>query len=92
MWHNGSAQPLLPDGTRKVLFFGYGYRWLRPRDNMTVGHYMERCGPIRRQLLGASTSGAGYTSPTDQDVPLRQWMLDRSADPHPFPMSAWLEC
>jgi hypothetical protein len=41
--------------TWKVLFYGYGYRWLRPRDNMTVGHYMERSGPIRRQLLGAAT-------------------------------------
>ena len=36
VWHNGSAQPYLPDGMRKVLFLGYGYRWLRPRDNMTV--------------------------------------------------------
>jgi ectoine hydroxylase-related dioxygenase (phytanoyl-CoA dioxygenase family) len=25
-----------PDTTRKVLFFGYSYRWLKPRDNMTV--------------------------------------------------------
>lgn len=50
VFHNGSAQPFLPDGMRKVLFLGYGYRWLRPRDNMTVAHYMERSGPIRRQV------------------------------------------
>jgi hypothetical protein len=45
--------------------------------NMTVAHYMERSGPIRRQLLGAATGGIGYTSPSDADVPLRTWMLDR---------------
>ena len=59
VWHNGQAQPYLPDGMRKVLFLGYGYRWLRPRDNMTVAHYMERSGPTRRQLLGASSGGQG---------------------------------
>ena len=32
VWHNGSAQPYLPDGMRKVLFYGYGARWLRPRE------------------------------------------------------------
>ena len=60
---------------RKILFFGYSYRWLRPRDDMTVGHYLERADPIRRQLLGASpTGGMGYTSPTDEDVPLKGWL------------------
>ena len=61
--------------TRKVLFYGYSYRWLRPRDNMTVDHIIENCDPIRRQLLGASPSGwHGYTSPKDEDVPLRAWI------------------
>lgn len=61
--------------TRKVLFYGYSYRWLRPRDDMTVGHYMDRCDPIRRQLLGASPSGGhGYTSPKPEDVPLKGWI------------------
>ena len=50
---------------------------LSSRSNMTVAHYMERSGPIRRQLLGAATGGQGYTSPSDADVPLRAWMLDR---------------
>jgi hypothetical protein len=53
----------------------YGYRWLRPRDNMTVAHYMEHATPIRRQLLGASSGGLGYTSPSAADVPLRRWLL-----------------
>ena len=33
---------------------GYSYRWLRPRDDMTVAHYLDDADPIRRQLLGIS--------------------------------------
>lgn len=61
--------------TRKVVFFGYSYRWLRPRDNMTVERYLADADPIRRQLLGASpTGGFGYTSPSEEDIPLRSWL------------------
>ncbi len=74
IWH--SASPNHSNITRKVLFYGYSYRWLRPRDNMTVDHYMERSDPIRQQLLGASTGGLGYTSPKDEDVPLRDWIKE----------------
>jgi ectoine hydroxylase-related dioxygenase (phytanoyl-CoA dioxygenase family) len=74
IWH--SRSPNESDITRKVLFYGYSYRWLRPRDDMTVGNFMDRCDPIRRQLLGASTSWHGYTSPTDEDVPLRVWLAE----------------
>jgi ectoine hydroxylase len=67
--HNHSAN------SRKALFYGYSYRWLRPRDDMSVEHYMERSDPIRRQLLGASPSGGyGYTSPSPEDVPLKGWI------------------
>lgn len=75
LWHTPSLNT--SGQTRKVLFYGYSYRWLRPRDDMTVAHLMERCDPIRRQLLGASpTGGYGYTSPTDEDVPLRTWLRE----------------
>ena len=37
--------------TRKALFYGYGYRWIRPKDEMSVEPLYERCDPIRRQLL-----------------------------------------
>jgi ectoine hydroxylase-related dioxygenase (phytanoyl-CoA dioxygenase family) len=73
IWH--ASSPNISDVPRKVLFYGYSYRWLRPRDNMTVGHYLERCDPIRRQLLGVSvTGGHGYSSPSPEDVPLRAWL------------------
>jgi ectoine hydroxylase-related dioxygenase (phytanoyl-CoA dioxygenase family) len=74
IWH--AASPNSSQVTRRVLFYGYSYRWLRPRDNMTVAHFMDRCDPIRRQLLGASTGGFGYTSPGDADVPLKGWIKE----------------
>ena len=74
LWH--SATPNYSNVPRKVLFYGYSYRWLRPRDNMTVSHYMDRSDPIRRQLLGAGSGGLGYTSPSDEDVPLKTWLLE----------------
>jgi ectoine hydroxylase-related dioxygenase (phytanoyl-CoA dioxygenase family) len=77
-WHAAGRNH--SDVTRKVLFYGYSYRWLRPRDNMTVDHYLDRCDPIQRQLLGESTGGMGYTSPTDADVPLKGWIREHAGD------------
>lgn len=75
IWHRSSTNTWT--GPRKVLFYGYSYRWLRPRDDMTVEHYFERCNPIQRQLLGYSPSGGhGYSSPRDEDVPLRGWIRE----------------
>lgn len=75
IWH--ASSPNTSTVARKVLFYGYSYRWLRPRDDMQVSHYMERIDPIRRQLLGASASGGhGYSSPKPEDVPLRAWMKE----------------
>ena len=74
LWH--SAGRNISDLTRKVLFYGYSYRWLQPRDDMTVEHYMERSDPIRQQILGKSTGGHGFTSPGEKDVPLRSWIQE----------------
>ena len=39
--------------------------------------WIDRCDPIRAQLLGASPSGGhGYTSPTEEDVPLKGWIRE----------------
>jgi hypothetical protein len=73
IWH--AAGRNVSNVTRKVMFYGYSYRWLKPRDDMTVAHYMARSDPVRRQLLGASPNGGfGFTSPTDEDVPLKTWL------------------
>lgn len=75
LWHSASANYW--DSPRKVLFYGYSYRWLRPRDEVTPGKFWYSFDPIRRQLFGASATGAyGYTSPRDEDVPLRTWIKD----------------
>ena len=80
LWHSGSHNYW--QEPRRVLFYGYSYRWLRPRDDMTVGHYLDRCDPIQQQLLGVTHSGGrGYTSPTDEDVPLRLWLEEHGALP-----------
>ena len=72
IWHSASANYW--HEPRKVLFYGYSYRWLRPRDDMTVDLQDQR-DPIRKQLFGAApTGGYGYTSPTPEDVPLRGWL------------------
>ena len=43
---------------------------------MTVAHYMGTVNPIRQQLLGKSSGGMGYTSPSESDVPLRSWLVN----------------
>ncbi len=73
IWH--ASSPNRSNISRKVLFYGYSYRWLQPRDDMTVDHLMSRCDPIRRQLLGDHPTGKhGYSSPKPEDVPLKAWL------------------
>ncbi len=75
MWHarghNSSAI------TRKVLFLGYSYRWLRGLDyNVMPDEILEKCDPIRRQLLGDGVDVKGWWQPTDADVPLKTWLTE----------------
>ena len=73
VWHASGRN--LSSLTRRVLYYGYSYRWLKPRDDMTVDHLLADADPIRRQLLGAAPTGNyGFTSPQDEDVPLRDWI------------------
>jgi ectoine hydroxylase len=79
LWH--TATPNGSNVTRKVLFYGYGYRWIRTKDDMTVQDLWPRCDPIRRQLLGDGVNANGHFTPTDDDVPLRVWLREhRPAD------------
>ncbi len=73
IWHTASAN--FWDQARKVLFYGYSYRWIRPRDDVTMDQFWDELDPIRRQLFGDAPTGAyGYSSPTAEDVPLRTWI------------------
>ena len=76
LWHASSPNYL--NRPRKVLFYGYAYRWIRPKCIMEVDHLFEHLSPIRRQLLGATTKQAGYYLPSEEDVPLRTWLKANS--------------
>jgi ectoine hydroxylase len=78
LWH--AASPNWSDITRKVLFYGYGYRWIRTKDDMTVSQLWSDSDPIRRQLLGDGVNCNGYFTPTDDDVPLRVWLREHSPE------------
>lgn len=75
LWHSRSANHSAL--TRKALFYGYGYRWIRPKDDMNVEHLHEHCNPIQRQLLGAAVNNNGRYVPTDEDVPLKMWLTEQ---------------
>lgn len=82
IWH--SRSPNLCDQTRKVIWFGYSYRWLRPKDPMTVAHLYPQLDPIRRQILGDGTSANGVYDPVDGDVPLRTWLRENCPEDAEF--------
>ncbi|MCA9118763.1 MAG: phytanoyl-CoA dioxygenase family protein [Planctomycetaceae bacterium] len=77
IWHSRSANT--SGMTRKVIWYGYSYRWMRPKDAMTVTHLYPKLDAIQRQLLGDKTSANGMYDPTEEDVPLRSWL--REHDP-----------
>lgn len=75
MWHSRGRN--YSDVTRKVLFMGYSYRWLRGLDyNLMPEEILEKCDPIRRQLLGDGVDIKGWWQPTDADVPLKTWIAE----------------
>ena len=78
LWH--TASPNWSAITRKILFYGYGYRWIRTKDDMTVQALWEKCDPIRKQMLGWGVNCNGFYSPTDADVPLRSWLKEHSQE------------
>jgi ectoine hydroxylase len=70
LWHARGDN--VSERTRKALFYGYTYRWIRPRDDLGLSaEQLAAVDPVRRQLLGAGTSAIGYWIPTEEDVPLR---------------------
>ena len=79
MWHSRGWN--FSDVTRKVLFMGYSYRWLRGLDyNLMPEAVLEKCDPIRRQLLGDGVDVKGWWQPTDADVPLKTWIAEHRGE------------
>jgi ectoine hydroxylase-related dioxygenase (phytanoyl-CoA dioxygenase family) len=78
VWH--SRSPNFGPHTRKVIWMGYAYRWLCPKDEMTVAHLIPNADTVRRQLLGHASSANSAYDPEDADVPLRGWLAEHCPD------------
>ena len=79
MWHSRGRNT--SEVTRKVLFLGYSYRWLRGLDyNVIPEEVLEKCDPIRRQILGDGVDVKGWWQPTDADVPLKTWLIEHKGE------------
>jgi hypothetical protein len=73
LWH--ARSPNHSSIVRKGIFYGYGYRWIRTKDDMTIRpDLFNACDPIQKQILGHGTNCNGFFSPQDDDVPLKLWM------------------
>lgn len=83
LWH--SRSPNYSDVTRKMLFVGYTYRWIRPLDDMPIdetGPWWRNRTPVQRQLCGegahtANYWGIGWNGYIDEDIPLRKQLRSR---------------
>ena len=79
MWHRRGINTSAV--TRRVLFFGYSYRWLRGLDyNLIPEDILSKCDPIRRQLLGDGIDVKGWWQPTEADVPLKSWLREHRGE------------
>ncbi|HEX5613530.1 MAG TPA: phytanoyl-CoA dioxygenase family protein [Acidimicrobiia bacterium] len=74
LWHAASTNH--STSTRVFLTYGYSHRWLRPKSAMRLDEVLGGVDPIRRQLLGATTSANAWFDPTPDDVPLREWIAE----------------
>lgn len=75
IWH--TATPNFSSIVRKVLFYGYGYRWIRTRDEMEFPQaWYDESDPVLQQMMGHSVNEYGRSSPTDADVPLKVWLSE----------------
>ena len=73
LWHARGVNT--SDVTRKVIFIGYSYRWLRGLDyNNFPEEILAQCDLIRRQLMGDGVDVKGWWQPTDADVPFKTWI------------------
>ena len=86
MWHCRGKNT--SEVTRKVVFIGYSYRWLRGLDyNVMPTELLAKCDPIRRQLLGDGCDVKGWWQPTEDDVPLKTWIQESRGEDFLFDAS-----
>jgi ectoine hydroxylase-related dioxygenase (phytanoyl-CoA dioxygenase family) len=64
LWHARGDN--VSDRTRKVLFYGYTHRWIRPREELTVEpERLARLTPLRCRLLGCADDASDYWFPAE---------------------------
>ncbi len=86
LWHSRGYN--YSQQVRKVLFFGYSYRWLRGLDyNNMPEEVLTKCDPIRRQLLGDGVDIKGWWQPTEADVPLKEWIREHRGEEYLYDVS-----
>jgi ectoine hydroxylase len=74
-WH--AVGPNLSKITRKNIYFGYCYRWVKPLDYLTQPpELLAKATPIQRQLLGEQKSEMTFWLPKDEEVPLKSWLKE----------------
>jgi ectoine hydroxylase-related dioxygenase (phytanoyl-CoA dioxygenase family) len=67
LWHARGEN--VSDRTRKVLFYGYTHRWIRPRDEVTFdADRLAGFTPLRRRLLGFADDPSDYWFPGDETL------------------------
>jgi ectoine hydroxylase len=83
--------PNTSSATRRAVFIQYGYRWIQSLDRCSVEHLADRVDPIRRQLLGLTTTfttaaykgsegRSGRFVPGADDVPLYRYIEELLGD------------
>ncbi|MGA8114680.1 MAG: phytanoyl-CoA dioxygenase family protein [Actinocatenispora sp.] len=83
LWHSRSVN--LSELTRKHIFIGYTYRWIRPLDEVQPdrdSEWFASLSPLQQQLLGAGDTNASHwgIKPDgwiDKDIPLRKELASR---------------
>jgi ectoine hydroxylase-related dioxygenase (phytanoyl-CoA dioxygenase family) len=83
LWHSRSVN--LSAVTRKLVFVGYTYRWIRPLDEVSydqTGEFWEELSPVQRQLLGGGDDNANFwgieqNGWIDDTIPLRSELMSR---------------
>ncbi|MFK3983215.1 phytanoyl-CoA dioxygenase family protein [Micromonospora sp. NPDC050397] len=83
LWHSRSVNRSTI--TRKMLFVGYTYRWIRPLDDPRLdreGPWWTARTPVQRQLLGqsphtANNWGVNWDGYVDDEIPLRRELKRR---------------
>lgn len=87
IWH--TATPNFASFDRKILFYGYSFRWLRPRSDIALDkEFIDALDPVQRQLLGIGASNMSGTSPLPEDVPLKGWIEENAPDSVPRNLAA----